>query len=342
MKNQNKLRLAIFGAGFWSSYQIAAWNELEGVEIVALYNRSKDKGEKRAFQSSIPAFYDNPNELLSKEKIDCIDIITSPDTHEELVELVANYAIPVICQKPMAPKLDAAKRMVTLMQERNIPFMVHENWRWQAPIRAVKQELDKNVIGNPFRARITYSNNFPIFVNQPFLKDLHQFMLIDMGTHILDVARFLFGEAKSMYCQIASVTDGIKGEDVVTISLQMKNGMHCIVEMSYASKLEEDIFPQTLIQIEGAKGSISLKKDYKVTTALTNKTHMLEAKPTLYSWIDPQYALVQSSIVDTNRNILDSLRGKTNCETTGIDNLKTLQLVFSAYESANKNQVVIM
>lgn len=342
MQNKKKLRVAIFGAGFWAQYQIAGWQELKNVEIVALYNRTKDKGLKLTSQFHIPSFYNDPKELLAQEHIDCVDIITSPDSHESLVELVANHGTPVICQKPLAPTFAAAKHMVKITNEAKIPFMVHENWRWQAPIRALKKEINQGSIGNVFRARINYSNNFPVFINQPFLKELQQFMLMDMGTHILDVARFLFGEAKSVYCQIASVTKGIKGEDVATISLKMRNGTHCSVEMSYASILAEDTFPQTLILAEGEKGSVELKKDYLIITTTKQETKSYHAKPRMYPWINPQYALVQSGIVEANRNFLESLQGKTTCETTGKDNLKTLQLVFSSYESAKTNQAVII
>ena len=39
------LRCAIIGTGFWANYQIAAWLEIPGVQIVALYNRTKNKAE---------------------------------------------------------------------------------------------------------------------------------------------------------------------------------------------------------------------------------------------------------------------------------------------------------
>ena len=42
----NPLRFAIFGTGFWSRFQLGAWRELEGVECVALYNRTRSaRGE---------------------------------------------------------------------------------------------------------------------------------------------------------------------------------------------------------------------------------------------------------------------------------------------------------
>ncbi|RXM20870.1 gfo/Idh/MocA family oxidoreductase, partial [Citrobacter sp. AAK_AS5] len=81
-----------------------------------------------------------------------------------------------------------------------VPFLVHENWRWQTPLRALKAVLDRGVIGRVFRARLTYSNSIPVFENQPFLRELEQFILTDIGTHILDTARMLFGEAESVYC----------------------------------------------------------------------------------------------------------------------------------------------
>ncbi|CAN5662447.1 hypothetical protein BH10BAC3_BH10BAC3_16330 [soil metagenome] len=46
MQNHNiKLRCAIPGTGFWANYQIAAWLEIPGVQIVAFYNRTKNKAE---------------------------------------------------------------------------------------------------------------------------------------------------------------------------------------------------------------------------------------------------------------------------------------------------------
>jgi hypothetical protein len=50
--------------------------------------------------------------------------------------------------------------------------------------------------------------------------------------------------------------------------------------------------------------------------------------------MDPSYHVVHSSIVPCNANFLQALRGKAAAETTGEDNVKTLRLVFAAYDSA--------
>src|SRR5207302_11419488 len=107
--------------------------------------------------------------------------------------------------KPLAPSLAEAERMVAACDEAGVPLLVHENWRWQTPIRQLKRVLAEGRIGTPFRARIDFLSGFSVFANQPFLAALDRFILTDIGSHILDVARFLFGEVRRLYCQTQRV-----------------------------------------------------------------------------------------------------------------------------------------
>src|SRR5205823_10531228 len=100
------------GAGFWSRYQLAGWRELQGAECVAIYNRTRSKAEALAQNFGLPAVYDDPEELLRREELDFIDIITAVEQHRPLVLLAAKYKVPVICQKPMATTLAEAEEMV--------------------------------------------------------------------------------------------------------------------------------------------------------------------------------------------------------------------------------------
>lgn len=335
-----ELRFAILGTGFWSQYQLAGWNELPGARCVALYNRTRAKAEKLAARFRIPAVYDDARKLLSTEQLDFIDIITDVDTHPLFVALAAEAKLPVICQKPMAPTLSQARMMLESCKSAGVPLAIHENWRWQTPIRELKAVLESGSIGKVFRARIDYCNSFPVFENQPFLKELQQFILTDIGSHILDVARFLFGEAATLYCQTARVHHDIKGEDVATVMMQMHSGATLTCNMSYASRVEHDRFPETFVLVEGEKGSVELAPDYwlRLTTAEGTKSH--RCPPPFYSWADARYALVHSSIVACNADLLRALQTGTPAETSGLDNLKTMQLVFASYDSAARNEVV--
>lgn len=335
-----KLRFAVIGTGFWARFQIAAWKELEGIELVALYNRTRAKAEAMAKEFGVANVYDDVEELLDKETLDFVDIITDVGTHAAFTEAAAKRGIPVICQKPLAAKLPEAEQMLKHCQQRNVSLYVHENWRWQAPIRKLKSILDENVIGKPFKARVSFCSAFPVFENQPFLAELDEFILTDIGSHILDVCRFLFGEVETLLCHVATVNPNIKGEDVANVLMKMESGLSCYAEMSYASLLAYEAFPQTFILIEGERGSLHLTKDYEIHVTTKGGTEVVRANPEMYSWLDPKYALVHASIVDCNRDILRALQGVGTAETTGVDNLQTVRLVHAAYASAREQRIV--
>src|SRR5690349_819593 len=155
------LRFAMFGAAFWARFQLAAWQELAGVECVAVYNRTRERGEKFARDFGVPAYYDDAEELLVREKPDFVDIVTYPFTLSHFVKLAASHGVPVISQKPMAPCLAIAEENMRCCREMGVPYLIHENWRWQCQLRELKKVLDSGAIGTPFRARISMVSAYP-------------------------------------------------------------------------------------------------------------------------------------------------------------------------------------
>jgi D-apiose dehydrogenase len=337
------LRFAVLGTGFWSHYQIPAWFEIGGVQIVSLYNRtiSKAVNVAKKFGLQEARVYGDVEEMLGNEKLDFVDIITEIDAHSPLVHLAAKYKVPVICQKPMAPDLETAEQMVKVCKDAGVQFFIHENFRWQTPIRALKKVLEEGTIGKPFRSTITFTSGYPVFANQPFLKTIEHFILTDLGSHTLDVARFLFGEASMLFCRTKKVHSDIKGEDVATILLETTNEIAVVIKMAYAENfLEKDPFPQTLIFVEGQKGSIELDMNYWLRVTTAEGTFARRVPPRHYPWANPDYDVVHSSIVPCNANILAALKGEGIAETTGEDNLKTVRLVFASYQSADSGQSI--
>jgi len=334
------LRFAIFGTGFWSRFQLAGWRELEGAECVALCNRMRSKAEALGREFGISRIYDDPEELLNREELDFVDIITDPATHSRFVHMAAEHGLPAICQKPMASDLRTAEQMVKATRRAGVPFFVHENWRWQAPIRAFKHALDTAPVGSPFRAHVQYLSTQRVWDTQPFLKELDQFIIADMGSHILDVARFLFGEAESLYCHTSHINDELKGEDSATVIMKMGRGATVICEFGYASITERERPYQTYVFAECERGSVELGPDYWVHTTTREGTTARQCPPPHYPWAEPDRDVVLSSIVPCNANLLSALSGKGKAETTGEDNLKTVRLVFAAYDSAAAGQAI--
>ena len=335
------LKFAIFGCGFWSQFQLGAWTEIAGVECVALYNRTKSKADKLARRFNVPRIYDCAEELLKHEKLDFVDIITDVDTHYQFVEIAVKAGVKyVICQKPMAQNFKTAQKMVRLCNEAGVKLYIHENFRWQVPIRRFKEILDSGIIGKPFKARVSFNSGFPVFDNQPFLAELDKFILTDMGSHVLDVTRFLFGDCNKLWCQIKTVNPKIKGEDVAAVLMQMENDMPVYAELSYASLVEDDAFTTVFVFVEGEKGSAYLGPGFEIRITDKKNTTSEKVEFQNYTWADPDYLVVHHSGVPVNQNILNDIKGNAKAETTGEDNFETVKLVWACYESAATGELV--
>jgi len=336
-----KLKFAVIGCGFWSKFQIGAWSELEEVNLAAVYNRTRSKAERIAEYFNVPHVYDKAEELFQNEELDFVDIITDVDTHALFVEMAVKHGIKhIICQKPMAPDFETAKRMVAACRDNGTKLYIHENYRWQAPVRRFKQIIDSGAVGKPFKARVSFLSGFPVFDNQPFLKELDHFILTDMGSHVLDVIRYLFGECEELWCQTKAVNKGIKGEDLAAVMMRMKNGIPVYTELSYASVVEHDSFSTLHILVEGENGSVYLGPEFEIRTTTRKGTESEIVKFPSYSWADPDYIVNHESGIHINRNIMEDILGRGKAENTGEDNLETVRLIWACYESASTGNLV--
>ena len=163
-------RVGVIGAGFWAGFQLAAWAEHADATVVAIANRSLGPARALAERFGIEGVYDDPRLMIEAGGIDVVDVITAPDSHAAMIRLAADAGLAVICQKPLAPTLEVAREMVAYAESRDVRLLVHENFRWQAPIRELARALRAGAIGRPFRARLEFTTGFPVFDNQPFLK----------------------------------------------------------------------------------------------------------------------------------------------------------------------------
>jgi predicted dehydrogenase len=335
-----RARFGAVGAGFWARRQLAAWNEVPGAACVALCDRDRARAEAVAHELGIPAVYTDAADMLSRESLAFVDVITTEESHAPLVQLAARHGRPVICQKPMAPTLELCRAMVGACAEAGVPFAVHENFRFQTPMRALKRALDEGRVGAPYRARIQMTTGYPVFQNQPNLRELERFVLTDIGSHVLDLARFFFGEGERLFATTSRVSAGIKGEDAATVTIKMKSGATVVCEMALAgTPLEHDCFPETLVFIEAERGSLELAPGFWVRETTAAGTTARRHPPPRYPWADPDYLVAQASMVACNEDLLAAMTGRRPAETRGDDNLRTMEMVFGAYESARTGEV---
>ncbi|MGY5811306.1 Gfo/Idh/MocA family protein [Rhizobium sp. LEGMi198b] len=335
-----ELKGALIGCGFFAVNQMHAWKDVKGAEIVAICDRDPERLKIVGDQFGVARRYSDAAALFADGGFDFVDIATTVQSHRALVEMAATHKVPAICQKPFAKTLSDAKAMVKACADAAIPLMVHENFRWQTPIQAVHTVLQSGVIGEPFWGRFSFRSGYDVFFGQPYLAEGERFIIEDLGIHTLDIARFILGDVATLTARTKRVNPKIKGEDVATIMLDHQNSATSIVDVSYATKLGVEPFPETLIEIDGTLGTIRLSQGYRLEINSPEGATVSDASPRLLSWASRPWHNIQESVLAIQQHWTDRLADGGETSTSGADNLKTFALVEAAYESAANGRPV--
>jgi len=336
------LKGALIGCGFFAVNQMHGWRDAEGAEIVAICDRDPERLKLVGDQFDIERRYGDAAKMLADGGFDFVDIATTVGSHRALVELAASHKMPVICQKPFAPTMDDAKAMVAACQAAGVPLMIHENFRWQSPVLAAKAALDSGAIGDVFWGRVSFRSGYDVFSGQPYLATGKRFIIEDLGIHALDIARFLFGDATAITARTKRVNPDIAGEDVATMLLDHAGGITSVVDCSYATKLPVEPFPETLLEVDGSRGTLRLSQSYRLTVHSPDGTETSDVSPPILAWASQPWHNIQESVALIQQHWTDCLKAGREPDTSGADNLKTFALVEAAYLSAAEGRTVAL
>lgn len=347
---QNAVRGALIGCGFFAENQMRAWQALPGVQIVALCDRDPQRlahfqslfGVEKIFTDAEAMF-----EALAESGprglgLDFVDIATTTQAHATLVPLAARHGVDVICQKPFAGSLETASQLIAQCAKRGVSLSIHENFRWQRAVRETIDILRSGRIGRPFFGRISYRSGFDVYAAQPYLALTPRFIIEDLGIHVLDIARALFGEVARLSCETTRVNAAIRGEDVATLMLRHDSGVTAVVDCSYATYLADDPFPQSLIEIDGDNGSLRLRQDFVLEIHDAHgRCDVRDVRPEAPQWSEAPWVPIQASVLAFQTDWLEAHQQRRPVETQGEDNYNTLALVEAAYDAAATHQSVV-
>ena len=126
-----------------------------------------------------------------------------PSVMAKKISAAADHGVDILCQKPFAGSLETARQLIEHCSARGVTLGIHENFRWQQAVRRTIEALRDGAIGRPFFGRISYRSGFDVYRAQPYLAEVERFIIEDLGIHVLDIARALFGEVDRLGCEIA-------------------------------------------------------------------------------------------------------------------------------------------
>ena len=232
-------------------------------------SRDKQKGEQLKSDWGFLYAETDINSILKNPEIDVIDICTPNIFHFKTIMDALENKKHIYCEKPMVISSDEAARVLEKSsQHKDLVCAVVFHNRFSPAILRAKQLIEENKTGKIMSFRFAYLHNSNIDTNKNagWKQDINiggGGVLFDLGSHALDLARFLCGEfhAVSGTSQIFfPVRKGINGEEWQTntdeafyITAKLKNGAVGTIE---ANKLATGTNTELYLEIYGTKGAL--------------------------------------------------------------------------------------
>lgn len=317
-----------------SEFHLRGWQRIPEVEIVALGNRTLERAEERRMQF-FPAArtYDDLTKLLDKEQLDFIDILTPPAVHLEHCLAARENEVHIICQKPLCDTLVDARALVAAMEAYPKLFAVHENHRYRPWFRQLQGLLSEGFFGTPYLVRFEQHD-----AREPaeiYKLQTEQGILLEYGTHLVDMMRSLMGEPSSVYADMCRLNPRVKGESFAHVVYQYP---HTSVLINIAWK------PAGL-----AHGRVTLEGDageayYEGTMARgdSSRYRLVKGDALVIDEARSPYDDYVESFYLFERECTEAMLNNKEATQTGGENLKTLECTFAAYYAANEKRIVDM
>lgn len=214
------------------------------------------------------------HKLITREDVDLVDICVPNKMHKEVAIAAANAGKSVFCEKPLARNVSEAKEMLAAVQSSGVKHLVAFCNRKIPAIALAKELLDQSTLGTIFHWRATWRADWAVNPAQPRTWRFNQNeagsgALGDIGSHLVDLARFLVGEIDSVMGMTATFVNSrplpdnievlapVDVDDAALFLVRFKNGAIGSFEASRFCTGEREHFS---FEINGKKGSI--KFDY--------------------------------------------------------------------------------
>jgi inositol 2-dehydrogenase len=203
--------------------------------LVAIADPDPAAREAASAEVEVAAAFASADELMAAPGVEAIVIVGPTSTHREHVIAAARRGLPIFCEKPPALSLAEAREMKEAVTKSGVFFQMGFMRRFDAGYAAAKKRAAAGEIGTPVLFKSTSRDPHRTTLEYADPKSSGG-MLLDMGIHDFDLARFFMGEVKSVqamagtlaYPELATVGD----IDNAVVSLEFEDGRLGAVDLS--------------------------------------------------------------------------------------------------------------
>lgn len=319
---ENKIiRLGIIGTGvFVQSEYLPNFSKIPQVKISAICGNTAEKVKALANKYGIPGAYTDWRDMLNVVPLDAVAIATPNYLHDVQAIEVLRHGYHVFVEKPMAITLGRAKKMVATAKASKRLLMVNQIKRFSPVFLTAKDFIIKGGLGKIYSMSLRIAHSGPNSAHKGggwFFdkKRAGGGSVLDLGIHMVDVARFLINdditESYTISSQIVKHGDV---EDNGILIAKTKENIILSVETSWTSFRRE-----SFISIYGENGMLYISevpeqkiefmnvREKKNTLKILNKLPPVETNPYLH--------------------FIQCIKGIIHCKSEGSDVIKSLRVI---------------
>jgi predicted dehydrogenase len=247
-----KIRFGIVGAGAIAQGYAKALEGCDDAEVIAVADVRKDAAAGLAEPFGCATFSSH-QEMAERSNPEAVLICTPPASHPEICLRFIEGQVHVLCEKPFALNVTDTIRVLEAAREHRVTITMASKFRYVPDVAEAKRIVDAGTLGdiilfeNAFAARVDMSNRWN---SDPTISGGG--VLIDNGTHSLDLARYFLGPLAEVLAIEGARRPGLDVEDTVSVFVRSKKGVIGTIDLSWTINKELDRY----ISIFGTRGAV--------------------------------------------------------------------------------------
>jgi len=273
-----QIGIGMIGYAFMGKAHVNAYKKIPYIywppsaipRLIAICGRSEERVREAAKRYGFERYYTDWKDLVEDPDVQILDNGGPNNLHAEPSIAALEMGKHVICEKPLARNSKEAKMMLETALKSSAKNMVAFNYRFVPAIRLAKELIEDGTLGEIYHFRARYLQEWIMDPNFPMVWRLRKDVsgsgaLGDIGSHIIDLARFLIGEPKSVSAIVKTFikerpaeSDPSKKEivdvdDAFVSVVEFQNGAIGTLE---ASRFCAGRKNHQVIEVNGSKGSL--------------------------------------------------------------------------------------
>ena len=335
MKKEDKIRFAIVGCGRIAYRHIEAIQANPKAELIALCDLNLDRATERNEAAHVHLYQDY-NEMLQKEDVDVVCIMTPSGMHaEHAMDIINKYGKHIVVEKPMSLRVSDGERLIETAEKEGVKlFVVHQN-RFNKAVQKIKSGIEEQSFGKIVLGtiRLRWSRGQAYYDRDAWRGTwaLDGGALTNQAIHHIDLLQWLVGNVTSVSAISATQMVDIEVEDTACAWLRFENGALGVIEATTAVRPENNDL-EASISILGENGVVviegaSVNKLMTWTFDEIDLSEHSENPPNVYGF-------GHNHIID---NVVDVLTIGGEPLVSGEEALKSIKLLNALYRSIELN-----